>query len=272
MEIRERYFISLLLLPLIVGLVFLSMNVYEKNSWNDQRTKLLNEIATRDKTIEVKEGVYRKLALDTENVKAILGDQQKQNKLLLQQIDEGKEKLVTATNASLYWKQQFEIAVVGTSTVVVPSGNGVVLPGAPPVLELSSGPVNFGFVSVLCRAITTAPPTFKISLDKGKTPLGISLALTQGEDGSWKSYVTSSDPNVGIDISSTAIDTSKFKSKWYEKISLSAEVGVGGGVLGGVGAQYRFGNFDVGPRIWSVTTDRSSVFYGASLTWYPFAR
>lgn len=220
---------------------------------------LQNEVAKRDKTIEVQKQVYAKLIPQIESMKGSIDTNTAEGKRLADEIKKQKAELVSVNNALIKLKDQVAEGI-GKQEPVSPGRDKVTFDH------------DFGFAAVSGFTITN-PPEYKLKLYQGSKPLKLTLALTQQEDKSWKSYVASSDDSISVEIGVSAVNPYHFDEKWYEKFSLKLDLGVGDGVLAGFGASYRFGNFNVGPSVWgTISGDNGSVFYGGSFTWSPFKR
>jgi hypothetical protein len=224
--------------------------------------KLMNDVAIRDVTIEVQKGVFTKLTQQLDDVKIAIDQSTTEGKALTAELKKNKAELLAVTNALIQLREQVAKGQ-GTQTDVPGTK-----PGDPTRKKVTFGQ-DFGYARVDGFTLTD-PPEYELKLGQGSKPLKLELAIAQQKDKSWRTYVTSSDPNVGIDIGVTAVNPYILESSWYEKIKVHADLGVGNGVLGGVGAAYQFGQFDVGPSIWGVTMSGGGVFYGINFSWAPF--
>jgi sulfur transfer complex TusBCD TusB component (DsrH family) len=245
-------------------LVLLAVGGVKKMSYDKRIAELQNAVAEKDRTLETHLGVYEKLAIQTEALKGLLDQKNAQVAALTKDLNARGEELLVANNLVVFWKKKYEAQGTGTQTVV--PGDG---PAKPERLKVSFSK-DFGYIGVNGYTITS-PPEYFVSVDQ-KRPLKMTLVVGQLKDGSWKASVTSSEENVGVDIAVAAVNPHIFDDHWYEKLGLSLDLGVGAnGFLGGVGASYRFGKFDVGPKVWlSAGGSGVNVAYGAGLVWRPF--
>jgi hypothetical protein len=135
---------------------------------------------------------------------------------------------------------------------------------------------DYGLVKSRCTILTYDPDTqLKLALEGGSRPLRLNLAVTRDQDKKWQSYVKVEPPddqNLSVDIVTSSYNIEPLSEKWYEKLSVHLDVGASGsGVLGGLGASYRFGQFNLGPSLWGVTSGNGgSAFYGLNFSWSPF--
>jgi hypothetical protein len=267
--IKTNY-IKLLAIALFgVLLALLTYGGIKQWSYNKTIAKLQNDVASKDKTIEVSKGVYEKLALESENLKALLDRTNSEVDSLVKELDKRDEDLLTANNLVVYWKQKYDAKGPGTQTVIPGTPTQ---PGQPAVDRIKVAfAKDFGYLGVEGYTLTS-PPEYWVSI-ANRRPLKLTLVVGRLKDGSWKADVTSSEDNVGVDISIAAVDTSLFAPPWYSKIGVGVDLGVGAqGFLGGVGASYAFGKFEVGPKVWiDIGGSGVGVFYGAAISWHPFA-
>ncbi len=227
-------------------------------SWQNTIVQLQNELAKRDTTIEVQKQVYARLALQLDDLRSVIDTSTAEGKRLANEIKRNKAELVMVNNNLVKLKEQ------------VASGKGAETDvGGRKKVEFDK---DFGFVHVGGFTLT-GPPEFQLKLSQGSRPLKLTTALTQLPDGSWKTDVASSDENVAVEIGVTAVNPLIFQPRWYEKIKINADVAAGGqGILIGLGVSYKLGQFDLGPKIWSVSPDFLSPFYGLGVGWAPFEK
>lgn len=245
---------------LVLGALYLA---YVRHANAAQVTQLQNEIAKRDQTIEVQKGVYAKLAQDTQNLKGLLDTSQEEQRRLKEELDKSKGQITALTQVNI--RLQKQIATGTGPVIIIPPKPGESGPSYQVAFDKT-----FGLYRVWGSTIAPAG-TYVLHLDQ-EQDLKLAVALARQKDGSWKSYVTSNDPNTKVDIGVTAIDETVFAIKWYERMKLHIDLGVGDGVFGGVGLSYQFGKFDIGPSVWGFTEGGGRTVYGLNFAWSPFLR
>lgn len=258
-----------ILLAVVVALaVAFTLN---RRSYESRIVDLQNQVAARDKTVEIATGLYQKKTLQAQDLQKLLDKKDTQVKELQQQLDKTGAQLLTVSSLNIQLKNQI---AKGQATVVV----------TPP--QNSSGKStfavsrkeDFGPFEVNCKMNGTEPVTpglvgSEISLTQPRL-FKLNVVVSQDKDGTWRTTATSSDETFKIDIDLAAVNPLLLEPRWYEKIGLNTEVGIGTdpGLLVGLGATYEVGHFEVGPKVW-VTIDRGvSPFFGASFGWHPFAK
>ena len=263
MEIPNNYLKFAAIGLFVAILALLTYGGIKTWSYNKTITQLQNDVASKDKTIEVTKGVYEKLAMDSRNLQALLDRTNSEVDSLVKELDKRDEDLLTANNMAVYWKNKYTATGTGTQTTI---------PGPHCDRIKVAFAKDFGYIGVEGYTITS-PPEFWVSV-ANKRPLKLTLVVGRLKDGSWKADVTSSEDNVGVDIAIAAVDTSLFAPAWYTKIGVGVDLGVGAqGFLGGVGVSYGFGRFEVGPKVWvDVGGSGVGVFYGASILWHPWGQ
>lgn len=240
-----------------------------RKSYEGRIIDLQNQVAARDKTIEVKEGVYQKLALQTRDLQMYLGSQTAELAGLRDTLERQKASILAANTIIAKLRKDLD----AKQTVVV-----VTDPNKPGVKGVNIDTGNqmdpfqvLGKVMVDCDSDKA---TVELHL-KQCTPVSFSVVVSQDKDGTWRTSATSSHPNFEVDISLAAVNPYMLESRWYEKIGLGVDLGVGTapGFLGGIGVYYGFGKFEVGPRAWFVADPHGVYpYFGAQLLWHPFAK
>lgn len=266
MEIKVKilkYVVAVLAALMLASVLY---SVLHERSHQKEITSLKNEIASKDETIEVSKGVYQKLAIESKNLMKLLDTKDAQIAELQKIVKKSGDEVLAVTSVSLSWKKAYESLANATQQPV---------PGSQP-----SDPVrkkvefnkDFGYVRVDGYTLTD-PAEAWVSVKQNR-PLKISLVVSQDDSGKWKTRVSSSEENVGLDISVAAVNPKMLAEKWYEKLSLAVDFGGGssGGLLG-VGVDVRLGKFRVGPMVWATMGPGSfSTYYGATFGWSPFKR
>ncbi len=230
---------------------------YERRQHSSEVRELQNQLAAKDKTIEVQKDVYAKLTLQVEDLKTSIDTSTAAGQRLADEVKKSKGDLLSVSNALIQLRDQ---VAKGKGTQTEQAGRKRVEFGQ-----------DFGYARVDGFTLTD-PPEFQLKLGQGSRPLKLALALTQQRDRSWRTLVASSDPNVAVDIGITAVNPLILEPRWYEKLRVHLDLGAGDGVLAGAGASYSFGRFDLGPSVWATTLGGGSKFYGLNLSWAPFKR
>lgn len=261
--------ISLKTIGIAAGVVLLSFiaiagfMTIKKNAYDARITELQNAVAQRDTTIETQKGVFQRLTIQSKNLEDLLDQKDEQINLLEKELKKGKEELLTANSLVIKWKKAYEAEVAGHQTDV-PGENGI-------IRKKVAFEKDFGYIGVSGFTLTD-PPEATIKVQQNR-PLKLSVVVSQDKEGTWKSRATSSEENMQIDITLAAVNPWLLEPKWYENIGLTVELGGGTGFLGGVGATYKIGKFEVGPKGWfTVGGEPVGGFVGAQLLWHPFAR
>jgi hypothetical protein len=270
-EIRPR---TLAIAAGVILLVFLGIAgafTLVKSSYDQKIVELQNAVAARDQTIETQKGVYQKLAIQSNNLQDLLGTKDEQLKLLQAQLKKSGDDLLTAT--TLVVKLKKDLLTAGNVVVqpTDPTNPGMIAAKFDSLTDFDPFRVH-GTVVTDCANRTMVMNPFVLSQER---PLRLSVVVSQGPDKTWRTSTTSSEANFQVDIALAAVNPYMLEPKWYEKIGMSTEIGVGSGpgFLAGVGVHYQIGKFEVGPKAW-VVIDRAGVnpYFGANLLWHPFQR
>lgn len=242
-----------------------------RRAYETRIVDLQNQVAARDKTLEVQVGVYQKLTIQANDLSKLVDSKDKQIVELKNQLDKTGAQLLTASSLIIQLKDQ---VAKGKATVVVTKPT---TPDGKTTFAISRTE-NFGPFAVDCKMNGTEPVTpdwieSEISLTQPRL-FKVSVIVSQDKDGTWRTTTTSSDEVFKVDIGLAAVNPYLLEPKWYEKIGFDTEVGLGSnpGLLAGIGASYQIGHFELGPKAWIVLDKGASPFFGASMTWHPFAK
>ena len=253
---------------LLMAIGFASYITIQNQRHNAEITELKNQIASRDKTIEVQQGVYQKLTIQARDLANLLDDKDVALTALRDQLKKQGADLLTASTIIAQLKKDLE----STGHVKPPeTTEGVVRK-----VEFDSG-ADFdpflvsGYTTVNCEK--PAERDAKLLLQQ-LSPLKFSVVVSQDKDGTWRTTTSSSSDKFNVDIGLAAVNPYLLEEKWYEKLSLSVEAGVGTnpGLLAGGGIDLEIGKFDVGPRVWAVVDRGVSPYFGMSFAWHPFKK
>lgn len=242
----------------------------DRRSYNSEIVELHNQLAEAAKTIEIKDNLFMKKTIEVEDLKSVISSWEHVNEIDKKTIKElanllkaKQEELLTANRLAIKWKKAYEAQVEGRQDDV---------PGEGDVKRTKvSFSKDFGYIGVEGYTLTD-PPQAYVKVQQNR-PLMLSLALTQDRKGVWKTYVTSSESDVGVDVVVSAVNPYLLKDKWYEKLSLTTSLaGDSDAFMASFGVSYDFGSFVLGPSVFALYSDRVSVAYGANLSWKPFKR
>lgn len=258
------------ILAVVLALLVAAFGIFfsiEKSANAAEMARLRNEIAARDSTIEIKEGLYSKLTVEASDMKKLFDSKDAEVKSLLAQVKQGHEELLVANQLVVKWKKAYEAKG--------PAREEPVPPAEPGGVERTK--VNFestfGAFRVSGYTLTSPGESF-LKLEQLK-PLVLTFGVSQDKTGAWRAYAASNDSNSAIDVKVSAVNPYMFEPKWYERIEFSATAagGVAGtnfGALVGVGVSIRFSKFSLGPAGFLTFGDRIDKFLGVTFTYRPF--
>jgi hypothetical protein len=254
---------------LLAGLLVVSGIFYivERSSNKKVRRELNNEIAKLEGVVKETETAYSRRALEVRDLEI-------KNKDLSVKIKDRDEKITALGEAVLKWKGKY-FKIKGTQSVVDSDGNETSLD-----LECRECLIGKRFIvgfdetkdhwRVWGNTITN-PPEAEINISWA-SGLRLSFILTRNEDDTFRLYLDSDSPDLVPAELELAIDPSVFEKKWYEKIGVGLDIGVGEGVYSAVQLHYDiFDDLFVGPKlIWTYDGNKLRKLYGATFGWYPF--
>lgn len=254
---------------LVVVIGFAGFMTLREHQRAGRIVELQNQVAERDRTIEVQNGVYQKLTLQAKDLSQLLNDKDVKLTSLRNQLNKQGSELLTANTLVVKLRKDLQDSK-DTTVVIVDSAK----PGVKQVnidTQDKFDPFQvLGKVNVDCDS---SQAHYDINLSQ-RNQIKFSVVVSQDKDGSWRSSATSSSRNFEVDIALAAVNPYILEEKWYEKISLAVELGIGTnpGLLAGAGLDLEIGKFDVGPRVWAVVDHGASPYFGVSFAWHPFKK
>lgn len=254
---------------LIVAMIFGGIKKY---SYDKQLLEMSNTIAARDKTLEISNGMYDKLAIQNRDLESFLTSKDKETVALKVMLEKTKQDLLTANKLVVSWKKAYAGAVAATQTTLPPTTVG----GEPRVQVKFAK--DWGYVGV--EGWTKTNPAESWVSIKQNRPLKIALVVSQDSNKTWHSFATSSEENLGVDIELSAVNPWLTATKWYERVALTTFVGIGkdlgntGNLTGifGVGATVAVNQFDFGPFVAFHIGDTADPLVGLQFGWHPWQR
>jgi hypothetical protein len=256
-----KYGFLALCVVIVIAVVVLGI---ERRAQQELVTKLQNDVAQRDQTIEVQKGVYHKLSIESEGLQKLLTSKDEEMVRLNKELKKSKEQLLTANSLVVQWKKAYEAVVTGNQSDVN-GENGVVRKK----VEFSK---DFGYIGVSGFTLTD-PPEASVRVQQNR-PLKLSLIVSQDDSGAWHTRTTSSEDNVNVQIDLAAVDPKILEPRWYEGIGFVLDVGMGSQFLAGAGVTYKIGRFELGPKAWfGIPLGQQPTWAaGLQVLWHPFAR
>ena len=255
---------------LALALAFTGYMTWRDHQYSARIIELQNQVAARDKTIEVKDGVYQKLTLQAKDLTDLINNKDAELMSLRDQLKKQGSELLTVNTIVVKLRKDLQDAKNTTVVVVDPAKPGVKQVNIDTEDRFDPFRVT-GNASVDCDS---NQGKYLINLDQ-RSPIKFSVVVSQDKDGTWRSSATSSTKTFDVDIGLAAVNPYLLEEKWYEKLSVAAELGVGTnpGLLAGAGINFEIGKFDIGPRVWAVVdTHSASPYFGVSFAWHPFKK
>lgn len=239
----------------------------EADTLRDERNALAQKLALAEETIEVKEGVFQKSAVEMEDLKGILSVYESRLNGTRDIIERQKAELVAVSNISLKWKRKYEgLATNVTETEVPPPEDD---PDAPTRVRVDFAG-SYGPFDVEGHTLTS-PPEAHLSLEQAR-PIDLGVQLIQLPDGKWSTIVSTPEgADYEVDISLSAVDSDFERIDWRDKLSVDLDVGLYETPSLGVGVRYG-SVVSVGPKCSVYADSDVSWSCGAALSWRPFDR
>lgn len=245
---------------LLVGSIALTFFLTKRA--NDRKIVALTELlASSQKTQQVDRSLYAVKLLEIEGLTEIIKANRTENESLSKALDGSKAEILSYQRIALRWKSSYEGVLESRQE------------DAPPVLEGDTPrkKVTFegslGNVSVSGFTLTD-PPAAHMKISQLK-PIVLTVSVTEKPDGSFGSYVETSEPDMDVQVQLGAIDLKVVESRWFERISIVGGAHVLGDIGGSLGVSYDVGRLSYGVSC-SLFVDRNGC--GASIGFRPFSR
>lgn len=230
-------------IPIILGIIILigaTMYRCGGRSRDDEIDSLAVKVAQSEKTVEVKQGLYATSLVQMDDAKRLLSQRDSLVTELRKQLDETHAKVLTTERIVVKWKEPMKASVEATETAVAAS--------APdrPLRRRVDFRHDFGPFLVSGYTLTDPAEGF-VSLDQGR-PLALVLTVARNRDGTWASYVSSSEKDMAIDVTLGAVDPGILKPSWYQRIWVTSDVVGYPSLAAGIGMEYRGERISFGPQ------------------------
>ncbi len=214
------------------------------------------QLTRSQETIEIEKGLYATTIIELKHAESLLDGSRGEVALLKKQLDKTGAELLTAQQLTIKWKKAYEAALAASQTE---EPDPDPQPGDPVRKRIDfSGKLG----PILATGHTlTDPPEAYLKLDQ-VDPLILTVAVAQNKDGSWASYVTSSDSEVDVKVNLAGVSPQILSQKWYQRIWLDLGAAALGDPGASVGLSYRGDRYSVGATCMS-TGDASGC--GATL-------
>lgn len=219
----------------LVILAFLGLVMQVGYNWGkrksaDRAAQLAAELSKATETIELTTGLYSKSVVTIQDLTVLLDTSRSEVKALKAHLEEAKAKLLITEQISLRWKEAYEEALKANQTEEPPEEPG----GTPRKKVAFEG--NLGPVHASGHTLTDPPEAF-LKLEQ-VVPLILTMNLVQNRDGTWTTFVTSSDENMDVKIDVAGVNPLVLSEKWYQKIWVELGAGFLGDPSGSVGLRY----------------------------------
>ena len=219
---------------------------------------LHNQLALSQQLVQETKTAFSSAALEASNLKA-------QNKDLQKQIKAKGERILAQSTVALKPKDQ-TVEIKEAKESVSPDNRTRV-----DFEKVQDGLKVSGFT-------LTNPAEASVSL-QWLAALNLELVLTKGPGNTYRVYI---DSQQAIPVSLTLkVDPSVASRRWFERINLSASGAFGNSLIGpvafgglaSIGIGYQITNrLNLGVNVSAVYTGNVFLFYGATVTWFPFAQ
>lgn len=262
---KKTDIVKIILAVLAMAMAAFGVVSYVKSTEeHKKKIEAQNEIARLSVVIEEKDGSWSRLSQQSEE---IISSLESKNRDLADIVRERSETILSL-NETIANFSPTKIVVRRTNVTEVTTGAG----------EEERVTVSFAenVDPVRVEGFTiTNPPEAEVTVSFTR-PLRLHTAITQQEDGSWRTYVSGDWPNLQIENIETVVNPRLTRPRgFFDRLSLVTAVAastkfdsffVGANILYDVNESFSFG-----PMIGaSVVEDRSSAVLGLSVQWHMF--
>lgn len=227
--------------------------------------ELTKKLAAAHQTIEVGKNLYAEKLLEIKDLTLILDTSREEIKALKGQLEKTGAELLTHQKLVLKWKTAYEKLLEASQTDEPPPDPPK--PGECPVIRKrvdfqgDLGPIHASGHTL------TDPAQAYLKLEQ-IVPLTLSVSVTQEKDGTWKSYATTSDDNVVVDVSLAGVNPYILEPKWYQKIWVELGATFLGDPAATIHAGYYGDRYSVGGTCYGTTSNAAGC--GVTFGFRPF--
>jgi hypothetical protein len=210
-------------------------------SRNNEISVLATQVAQNEKTIEIKNGLYATAIVQMDGLTKLLDTKQAEVAELKKQIDDSQTQLLTTQQLVIVWKKAYESALNVHQTPAGPSPDDPKIVRKRVDFEKDFGPIAVNGFTL------TDPPYGFISI-KQMRPLKLTVAVARNKNGTWNSFVTSSEPTMSVDVVLAGVDTGVLAQTWKQKIWLDIGTDFIGEKRISAGLSYHFDRISLGAQ------------------------
>lgn len=210
-----------------------------------QADALVQALEGTQATIRTKEALYQTTLTQVDDARRLLEAREVENRDMLRQLDAAKARVLTTERVSVRWIPRRAESIRATQADVRPT--------TPWEAHRTRVDFSHDFGPFVVSGHTlTDPAEASLEVVQGR-PLALTLAVSRDRDGRWLSHVSSSDPDVRVDVTLGAVDPGVVGPRWYQRFWATGAAGVLGGTSLGVGLEYRGDRYSLGPQcqLWS---------------------
>lgn len=228
--------VALLVAGVLFGLVYAGYR-HGVNKEKDRIAELSLQLSKSQETLEIQKNLYSKKVVEMSDLTLMLDTSRSEIVALKHHLEDAQAKLLVSEQVTLRWKKAYEDYVSAHQTDGPPDDHGVVRKTVE--FEGTLGPIHATGFTI------TDPPEAHLKLEQ-LVPLILTMNLVQNKDGTWSTFVTSSDDNIGVTIDLAGVNPLVLKEKWYQRIWAEAGASFLGDPAGRVGLRYQMDRFSVG--------------------------
>lgn len=206
---------------------------------------LSTKLASSEKTVEVQKNLYATKTHELDDIAGKLKDAEifskhdrEMIKTLLDEIEKAHAKILTLDSLVIKWKKAYEGALA--------ANQGQEPPSTPGGVERKRVDFNgaLGFMNVRGHTLTDPAEAF-LHIEQAR-PLVLQVAVTKNRDGTWSTYVESSEDDVGVDVKLSGIDLSVVRPTFRQRLWIDSGVYFLGGAMATIGVSYRGNRWSLG--------------------------
>lgn len=206
---------------------------------------LSSQLTSAESTVKLKDGLYSTALVQMAGLNGLLDTSRTEVAALKKQLSDSQAQLLTSQQLTITWKNAYQGALAAHQS------NGTTVPtnattsGTVPALRTrvdfdgTLGPFEV-------RGYTLTNPAEAYTNLSQIYPLILTVAVAKNKDGTWSSYVTSSDKDVDVKVKLGGVDPGVAAPGWKQRIYLDAGVYPLGGKGGSLGVSYHFDRWSLG--------------------------
>lgn len=240
LDLIKKYWAIALVLAGVLAIGYVGYGCGQRSRANEV-SDLTTKLAESEKTNQIKDDLYATTILELDDTKKILDTSRTEVATLKKTLDDMQAQLLTTQQVAVKWKNAYEAELSAHQS---DGGSGSGSDGNPVERKRVDFSGDLGPIHAEGHTLTD-PAEAHLKLSQIR-PLILTVSVARNQDGKWQSFVTSSEPNMSVDVNLAAVDPGVISPTWKQRIWLTGGVDFLMGERASLGLSYQFDRVSLG--------------------------